>query len=91
MGWAGREWYLGPHKEQVFDRNGNAGHTVWLEGRIVGGWRQLEGGAVQLQLLEDVGTDGLALIEAEAERLDAWLAGEIVAPRFPSPLSKRGG
>lgn len=91
MGWAGREWYLGPHKEQVFDRNGNAGHTVWLEGRIVGGWRQLEDGAVQLQLLEDVGTDGLALIEAEAERLDAWLAGEIVAPRFPSPLSKRGG
>jgi hypothetical protein len=91
MGWAGREWYLGPHRPQIFDPNGNAGHTVWLEGRIVGGWRQLEGGTVELQLLEDVGADRLALIETEAERLGRWLADQVVAPRFPSPLSKAAG
>src|SRR5262249_6897073 len=27
MGWAERDWYLGPHKSALFDRNGNAGAT----------------------------------------------------------------
>ena len=39
MGWQGRDWYLGPHRGDVFDRNGNAGPTVWCDGRVVGGWR----------------------------------------------------
>jgi winged helix DNA-binding protein len=86
MGWQERGWYLGPHKELVFDTAGNAGPTVWWDGRIVGGWRQDEGGAVELQLLEDVGADGLRAIEHEAERLTGWLAGTRVLPRFPSPL-----
>lgn len=91
MGWKQRDWYLGAHAERLFDRNGNAGHTVWLDGRIVGGWRQFPDGSIELQLLEDVGSDGRALIDAEAARLGAWLDGEIVAPRYPSPLSKTGG
>ena len=40
MGWKERDWYLGPHKQDVFDTNGNAGATIWCDGRIVGGWRQ---------------------------------------------------
>ena len=40
MGWQRRDWYLGDHKAQVFDRTGNAGATVWADGRIVGGWGQ---------------------------------------------------
>lgn len=88
MGWFERDWYLGPHKAQVFDRNGNAGHTAWWDGRIVGGWRQGEAGEVELQLLEDVGSDGIAQLERKAARLTDWLAGTRVAPRFPSPLSK---
>jgi hypothetical protein len=91
MGWADREWYLGPYKDQLFDTAGNAGPTVWWEGRIVGGWRQREDGSVELQLLEDVGAAGLAAIEHEAERLEAWLGGVRVLPRFPSPLSKLTG
>lgn len=90
MGWLERDWYLGPHAEHVFDRNGNAGHTAWLDGRIVGGWRQGADGEVELQLLEDVGSDGLALLEAEAERLSGWFSGQVIAPRFPAPLAKRG-
>ena len=86
MGWFERSWYLGPYKAQLFDTSGNAGPTVWWDGRIVGGWRQDEGGAVELQLLEDVGADGLRAIEHEAERLTGWLAGTRVLPRFPSPL-----
>lgn len=88
MGWAERDWYLGPHRAQLFDTAGNAGPTVWWDGRIVGGWRQTDGGEIELQLLEDVGADALAAIEDEAARLTAWLAGTRVVARFPSPLSK---
>ncbi len=91
MGWADREWYLGDYKPQLFDTSGNAGPTVWWDGRIVGGWRQREDGTVELQLLEEVGTDGLAAIEHEADRLEAWLGGVRIMPRFPSPLSKAIG
>src|SRR5690606_36069361 len=40
MGWKQRDWYLGPHGAEVFDSIGNAGPTVWVDGRIVGGWSQ---------------------------------------------------
>jgi hypothetical protein len=88
MGWYQRDWYLGTYKEQLFDTNGNAGPTAWWDGRIVGGWRQGDDGEVILQLLEDVGTDGLRAFEHEAARLTEWLGGTRVMPRFPSPLSK---
>lgn len=88
MGWFERQWYLGDHKAQLFDTSGNAGPTVWWEGRIVGGWRQDEDGEVELQMLDDIGADGRGAVEAEASRLTDWFAGTRVLPRFPSPLSK---
>jgi hypothetical protein len=88
MGWYEREWYLGPHKEQLFDTSGNAGPSIWWEGRIVGGWRQSEAGEVVLQLLEDIGAEGRSAVESEAARLTDWLAGTRVLTRFPSPLSR---
>ena len=88
MGWFERDWYLGPHKAQLFDSNGNAGPTVWWDGRIVGGWRQSDSGEVVLQMLEDVGVEGLRALEREGERLTEWLGRTRVLPRFPSPLSK---
>jgi hypothetical protein len=88
MGWFEREWYLGPYKAQLFDTSGNAGPTVWWDGRIVGGWRQGEAGEVVLQMLEDVGTEATEALEREAARLTEWLGGTRVLPRFPSPLSK---
>jgi Winged helix DNA-binding domain len=91
MGWYERGWYLGPRREALFDTAGNAGPTVWWDGRIVGGWRQDDDGEVEPQLLEDVGADGLRAIEHEAERLTAWLGGSRVLPRFPSPLSRMLG
>jgi hypothetical protein len=90
MGWKERGWYLGPHKEQLFDTSGNAGPTAWWDGRIVGGWRQDEAGEVVIQILEDVGADGLRAIEREAARLSDWLGGTRVMPRFPSPLGMAG-
>lgn len=89
MGWQSRDWYLAPHREHIFDYAGNAGHSAWWDGRVVGGWRQTEDGAIELQLLEDVGTEALTELESEAERLTEFLAGTRSLPRFPSPLSKR--
>lgn len=72
----------------MFDTSGNAGPTVWCDGRIVGGWRQNDAGEVVLQMLEDIGSEGLGAVEDVAVRLTEWLGGTRVLPRFPSPLSK---
>jgi hypothetical protein len=88
MGWNERDWYLGSHKAHVFDRNGNAGPTIWCNGRIVGGWRQRSTGEVEVQCLEDVGREATRAIAAEAAKLTAWLGAVRVQPRFPSPLCK---
>ncbi len=89
MGWKERAWYLGDHGEQLFDRNGNAGPTVWLDGRIVGGWGQRRDGRVAMELLEPVASGDRGRIAAEAARLEEWLAGTVVTPRFRTPLERR--
>jgi hypothetical protein len=89
MGWKERGWYLGDHASELFDTNGNAGPTVWLDGRVVGGWGQGPDGDVRIGLLDDVGREGRARIEAEAERLGTWLGGTRVTPRFQTPLQRR--
>ncbi|HET7487885.1 MAG TPA: crosslink repair DNA glycosylase YcaQ family protein [Acidimicrobiales bacterium] len=88
MGWKERSWYLGDLGPLLFDRNGNAGPAVWWAGRVVGGWTQRPDGEVVTRLLVDVGREGEAAVEAEAERLATWLAasGAVVKPRFPTPL-----
>ena len=89
MGWSERAWFLGPHARALFDVNGNAGPTVWLNGRIVGGWAQRADGEIAIRLLEDVGADHMALIDAELERVGKWLAGVRVIPRFRTPTERQ--
>jgi hypothetical protein len=88
MGWKERDWYLGEHAPALFDRNGNAGPTVWWNGRVVGGWAGRKDGEVAFRLLEDVGAEGKRAIDAEAEVLGAWLGETKVTPRFATPLAK---
>ncbi len=88
MGWVDRDWYLDGLRGQVFDRNGNAGPTVWVDGRVVGGWRQDDDGRVQLQIVSDLSRDARKTVQHKADELTEWLAGMRVKPRFPSPLSK---
>ena len=88
MGWAGRAWYLGEHGPALFDRSGNVGPTVWVDGRIVGGWAQRQEGEVVFRLLEDIGSQSLAAVEAEAERLTEQLGDTRLTPRFRTPLER---
>lgn len=88
MGWTDRDWYLGEHRAPVFDTNGNAGPTVWWNGRVVGGWYQDSAGRVGLQLLEDPGGDARKALTRKADELSDWLGGVRIKPRFPSRLSR---
>ncbi|WP_433173180.1 winged helix DNA-binding domain-containing protein [Actinoallomurus sp. CA-150999] len=81
MGWSGRDWYLGEHGPLLFDRTGNAGPTVWSDGRVVGGWAQRADGEVVYRLLEDTGTEAASAVATEAARLTAWLGPVRIAPR----------
>ena len=88
MGWKERGWYLGPHRAALFDRNGNAGPTVWVGGRAVGVWSQLEGGTVV-----DPAARGRRRRHGDPrrrsrERLTEWMGGVRVTPRFPTPLDR---
>lgn len=89
MGWTERGWFLGDHANALFDRSGNAGPTVWWDGRVVGGWAQRKDGEIAFRLLEDIGADALRAVEAEAERLASWLGGVRVTPRFRTPLERQ--
>jgi len=89
MGWKERGFYLGPHGPMLFDTNGNAGTTAWWDGRIVGCWVQDPDGVVLVHLLEDVGADARAVLDAEAARLTGWLAGQRVSTVYPSIAMKQ--
>ena len=88
MGWQARDWYLGAHRERLFDHSANIGPTVWWDGRIVGGWAQRAGGEIALGLLEDPGAGAAAAIAAEAQRVRGWIADVRVTPRFRTPLER---
>jgi hypothetical protein len=89
MGWKERDWYLGPHASVLFDSNGNAGPTVWWDGRVVGGWSQRKDGEIVFELLEDVGHDAVLAMEAEAERLMEWLGDVRISPGFLPPFQRK--
>jgi Winged helix DNA-binding domain len=89
MGWVGRDWYLGGHGPELFDRTGNAGPTIWWDGRVVGGWTQRDDGEIAYHLLADIGAEAAAAVAAEAGRLGRWLGPARVTPRFRTPLERK--
>ena len=88
MGWKERDWYLGEHAPSLFDRNGNAGPTVWADGRVIGGWGQDADGNIAVGLLERVDRATGARIGREQTRLSEWLGDIRIIPRFRTPLEK---
>ena len=86
MGWKKREWYLGPHREALFDRNGNVGPSIWHNGRIIGGWGQNQDRKVVHRLLEPVATDVKRVVAKEAFAVEEWIGETKVTPRFRTPL-----
>lgn len=91
MGWVDRDWYLDGLGDRVFDTRGNAGPTAWVNGRVVGAWRQSDDGRVLPQIVAEVDRGARQELQRKADALTEWLDGTVVKPRFPSPLSKSRG
>lgn len=88
MGWSQRNWYLGELTPRLFDRNGNAGPTVWSDGRVVGGWAQRPDGELAVRLFVDLGADARRRIDREADRLHTWLGELRFTPAFRTPTER---
>jgi hypothetical protein len=89
MGWKERAWYLGDHASDLFDRNGNAGPTVWANGRVVGAWGQTEQGEIAVELFGRLGAATRKLVDAERESLRSWLGDVRIRTRFATLLGRK--
>ena len=89
MGWRQRDFYLEPEDRPfLFDTNGNGGTTAWWCGRVVGCWVQDADGAVVVVPRGDPGSEALAALQVEAERLTTWLGGDKVSTVYSSQQMK---
>ena len=93
MGYRDRRRFLASeHRAKLFDRAGNAVPTVWANGRVVGAWGQRQDdGRVAYGLFEPVSTEEQDLIAYEAQRLEDWLGGEFLPPRYRTPFTRALG
>ncbi len=88
MGWKHRGHYLDPSMtKRLYDRNGNGGQTIWLGGRIVGGWAQRDDGELVKELLVDVGSEAEQMVDDELDRLAERIGETRYKVRFPNPLN----
>lgn len=88
MGWKERDWYMSGHEAVLFDSNGNAGPTIWVDGRVVGGWAKRKDGHLAHELFEDVGAETEELIEGRIAELQTWFGEVTITPRFRSHHDK---
>ena len=87
MGWKQRGFHLDPaHVPVLFDRNGNGGPTLWVDGRIVGGWVQRRDGEIVMRVLSDIGGQAQAALDAHAEQVRELLGSVRFSVRFSAPL-----
>ena len=89
MGWQGRSWYLPAECADTFDRMGNAGPTIWVDGQVVGAWVQRPDGELRTHLFLDVGRDRRSEIERRAHDLTEMIGDTRFTVRFPSRISTR--
>ena len=88
MGWRHRDWFMGIEARHLFDRAGNIGPTIWLEGEIIGSWACVGQGQVHTAVLADRGRDSERSIRDAAGRLRDTLDGFTVTPAARTPLER---
>ncbi|MDN5918404.1 MAG: winged helix DNA-binding domain-containing protein [Pseudonocardia sp.] len=87
MGWKARDFHLDPAiTGEMFDRNGNGGPAVWVDGRIAGGWVQRRDGEIAVRMLADVGSEARDAADAAAHALRGLLGDVRFTVRFPAPM-----
>lgn len=89
MGWKQRGHYLDPDDvPYLFDSVGNGGTTAWWNGRVVGCWVQDPDARVRVVPRGDPGAEARRALDAEAERLTAFFAGDVVNSVYASPQAR---
>lgn len=89
MGWKERDWYLDAACAEAFDTIGNAGPTVWVDGRVVGAWAQTADGEILTHYFLDVPPRRRRQVDQEADRLRAAIGDTRFSVRFPGRVSPR--
>lgn len=90
MGWKQRGWFVDDSPSAgIFDRNGNAGPTIWVDGRVVGVWTQRSDGRIVTELPDRPDPTVARAIDHECDRLAALLGDVRVNWRYPTPITRR--
>ena len=90
MGWKERAFYLDASvAREHTDANGNIGATAWWDGQVVGAWVQSADARVHVVPDRTLPSRARKALEAEAERLTAWLDGVVVGTVYTSAAAKR--
>ena len=86
MGWKERSWYLPEAAAEAFDRNGNAGPTLWVDGRVVGAWAQAADGRMLTRYVERVAAPRRAELDERLATLASAVGETRWTVRFPGRL-----
>jgi hypothetical protein len=87
MGWKERDWYLPPQAAAAFDRMGNAGPTIWVDGQVAGVWARTADGETRTHFFEKPTKKQAAAVERRVTDLAGMVGETSFTVRFPSPVS----
>ena len=62
--------------------------TVWADGRVVGVWGVRKDRSVTYGLFESIGQEEQGLLAGEIRRLEDFLGGDSLSPRFRTPFTR---
>jgi hypothetical protein len=86
MGWKHRDWFTAVDTNQIYDRAGNIGPTIWWDGEIIGVWVTRRTGEIHTALTVDRGREAHDAVTAAATQLQHRLDGATVTPAARTPL-----
>ena len=89
MGWKQRDWYLPGTSAEVFDRAGNGGPSLWVDGRVVGAWAQAKDGTIHSHYFERVAAARRREIDQRLADLRSWIGGTPLSGAVPGRHPRR--
>lgn len=89
MGWKQRGWYLPDAAAEAFDSVGNAGPTIWVDGRVVGAWAQDKQGQIHLHYFEQVGATHRRDVDERVADIKTMVGDTRFSLRFPGDIHAR--
>ena len=87
MGWKQRDWYLPAAAQHAFDRMGNAGPTIWVDGQVAGVWDQRPDGAIVTRMFSEPTAEQQSAIDLRVGEVAEMIGDTRFTVRFPSPVS----